>query len=102
MVSRMQSTIELGRKIRDTKNVSIKNPLSTVYIVQSDKEAIEDLQTLSQYIKDELNCLNFEILTKEEDYVVYQTTPDHKEMGQALKKQYTKALKEKVANLSRD
>jgi isoleucyl-tRNA synthetase len=27
MVSRMQSTIELGRKIRDNKNISIKNPL---------------------------------------------------------------------------
>jgi len=30
------------------------------------------------------------------------TNPDHKEMGQALKKAYTKQLKEKVGNLSRD
>lgn len=33
MVQRMQSTIELGRKIRDNKNISIKNPLSKVTIV---------------------------------------------------------------------
>lgn len=46
--------------------------------------------TISSYIKDELNCLHFEIVTDEEDYVVYLTEPDHKEMGQALKKAYTK------------
>lgn len=36
MVHRMQSTIESGRKIRDNKNISIKNPLSRVVIVESD------------------------------------------------------------------
>lgn len=90
MVERMQSTIEIGRKIRDTKNISVKNPLNRVVIVQSDKQAIEDLNTLSSYIKDELNCLKFQIATNEEDYVVYLTDPDHKEMGQALKKLYSK------------
>lgn len=56
MVHRMQSTIESGRKIRDNKNISIKNPLSKVIIVESDPKAIEDLQTIQSYIKDELNC----------------------------------------------
>ena len=37
MVERMQSAIEIGRKIRDTKNLSVKTPLSKVIIVQSDK-----------------------------------------------------------------
>lgn len=37
MVSRMQAAIEIGRKIRDTKNLSIKTPLSKVIIVQADK-----------------------------------------------------------------
>lgn len=37
MVSRMQSSIELGRKIRDHKNKSIKTPLSKVVVVHSDK-----------------------------------------------------------------
>jgi isoleucyl-tRNA synthetase len=59
MVERMQSAIELGRKIRDQKNKSIKTPLSKVTIVHADKLAGEHLQTLSSYIKDELNCLEF-------------------------------------------
>jgi isoleucyl-tRNA synthetase len=33
MVERMQSAIEIGRKIRDTKNLSVKTPLSKVIIV---------------------------------------------------------------------
>jgi isoleucyl-tRNA synthetase len=101
MVHRMQSTIELGRKIRDNKNISVKNPLRSVTVVTSDKEEIQDLETLSQYIKDELNCLEFKVETNEEEYVQYITNPDHREMGQALKKAYTKSLKEKVGNLSR-
>lgn len=81
MVHRMQSTIELGRKIRDFKNISVKNPLRTVSVVTSDKEEIVDLQTLSQYIKDELNCLEFQVETNEEEFVLYITNPDHREMG---------------------
>jgi len=33
MIQRMQSTIEIGRKIRDNNNESIKHPLNTVIIV---------------------------------------------------------------------
>ncbi len=97
MVLRMQSAIEIGRKIRDTKNISIKNPLRKVTLVEQDKQAQEDFELLSQYIKDELNCLQFEVNPNEEDFVLYQTTPDHKEMGSALKSAYSKSLKEKVS-----
>lgn len=102
MVERMQNAIEIGRKIRDHKNKSIKTPLSRVTIVHSDKGVAEDLTTLSSYIKDELNCLEFEIQPNEAEYVVYLSTPDHKEIGQALKNKYTKELKEKLGNLSRE
>lgn len=65
MVERMQNAIEIGRKIRDNKNISLKTPLSKVIVVQADKQAQEDLKTLSSYIKDELNCLEFEIYDNE-------------------------------------
>ena len=60
------------------------------------------MKTLSSYIKDELNCLEFEILDNEEDYVVYNALPDHKEIGSVLKKLYTKDLKEKLNKLTRE
>lgn len=86
----MQSTIESGRKIRDNKNISIKNPLSKVIIVESDAQAIEDLKTIQSYIKDELNCMDMEIATDEAEFVNYLVEPDNKLIGQALMKAYTK------------
>lgn len=38
MVQRMQSAIEVGRKIRDNKVISLKTPLAKVVIVESDKD----------------------------------------------------------------
>jgi len=102
MVDRMQSSIEIGRKIRDHKNKSIKTPLSKVTIVHADKTAAEDLTTLSSYIKDELNCLEFEVQPNEAEYVVYLSQPEHKEIGSVLKNKYTKELKEKLNNLGRE
>lgn len=101
-VARMQSAIEIGRKIRDNKNKSIKTPLSRVTIVHADKAAGEDLSLVQQYIKDELNCLEFEIQPNEAEYVVYLSQPEHKEIGQILKNKYTKDLKEKLNNLGRE
>jgi len=100
MVTRMQSAIEIGRKIRDNKVISLKTPLAKVIIVDANKEAQDDLRTLSSYIKDELNCVDFEIFEDEGEYVVYNTEPNHKEIGSVLKKLYTKELKEKLSNLT--
>ena len=61
MVSNMQSAILVGRKIRDDHNKSVKTPLHKATIVSGDKVANEGLLTLSSYIKEELNCLEFEI-----------------------------------------
>jgi isoleucyl-tRNA synthetase len=102
MVERMQSSIEIGRKIRDQKNKSIKTPLSKVTIVHADKQAGEDLNTLASYIKDELNCLEFEVQPNEAEFVVYLSQPEHKEIGSILKNKYTKEFKEKLINLGRE
>jgi hypothetical protein len=52
---------------------------------------------VSSYIKEELNCLEFNIETNEEAYVLYETNPDNKEMGAVLKKAYP-PVKEKVSS----
>ena len=46
MVQRMQSTIELGRKVRENKNRSLKTPVSKVTVVTADPQAAEDYKTL--------------------------------------------------------
>lgn len=61
MVQRMQKAIEIGRKVRDDNKISVKTPLSKVIIVEADEEAIHGFKTIASYIKEELNCLEFEI-----------------------------------------
>lgn len=98
MVERMQSSIEIGRNIRDKKKLSIKTPLAKVSIVHGDKQAIEDLNTVASYIREELNCLEFEILTNEADYVEYECQPENKLLGSTFGKGYSGEFKKKCEN----
>lgn len=67
----MRSAIENGRLIRDRKNISLKTPLSTVILVDQDKEALKDFQEVKDYIIEELNCLELKVDHNEDSYVVY-------------------------------
>ena len=49
-----------------------------------------------------MNCLEFEVQPNEAEYVVYLSQPEHKEIGYTLKNKYTKELKERLNNLSRE
>jgi isoleucyl-tRNA synthetase len=102
MVSHMQSVVTLGRKIRDQKNRSLKTPLQRVCIVEENKETVEMLETVQNYIKEELNCLEVEFSLNENEYIDYHTIPNSEELGKALKKDYSKQFKERLANLTRE
>ncbi len=70
-VERMQTSIVQGRYIRDLKAIGLRKPLQKVTIVNANPEVQEDLKELQTYIKEELNCIEFEIEPNEEEYVEY-------------------------------
>lgn len=88
--ARMQSAIENGRLIRDRKNLSLKKPLKCVVLVDNDAEAREDFHQVSNYITEELNCLELKTEQNEDEYVEYKCTPDNRVMGEALGKAFNK------------
>ncbi len=88
MVSLMQNVILLGRKIRDNKKISLKTPLNKVVVIDSDPEVQRLLLLSQQYIKEELNCLELEFQTNEEEFIVYKSEPDNKACGSAFGKLY--------------
>jgi isoleucyl-tRNA synthetase len=96
----MQNAIETGRLIRDNNKISMKYPLSRVILVDADKEALEDYRLLSKYIKEELNCLEIELKSNEDDYIVYKAEGENRAMGQAFGKKFDKAAKAKIMALS--
>ncbi|KAJ1979183.1 isoleucine--tRNA ligase [Dimargaris cristalligena] len=86
-VARMQAVIELGRYIREKKNVSLKVPLMELVVVHTDPQYLADLRSLENYIKEELNVRQLTLTADEETYeIAYRAVVDWKVLGQKLKK----------------
>lgn len=93
-VGRMQSVIELGRTVRERKNLSLKTPLKELVIIHSDPQYQADVKALESYITEELNVRNVIITDNEDKYgVKYKAEADWKVLGQKLKKDAMKVKK---------
>ncbi|XP_056323782.1 isoleucine--tRNA ligase, cytoplasmic [Danio aesculapii] len=97
-VSQMQSVIELGRVIRDRKTLPIKYPLKEVVVIHQDPEALADIQSLQNYILEELNVRQLTLSTDKDRYGIrLRAEPDHMVLGKRLKgafKSVTASIKE--------
>jgi isoleucyl-tRNA synthetase len=93
-VGRMQSVIELGRTIRERKNLSLKTPLKELVVIHRDPQFHADVRALESYISEELNVRNIVITDNEAKYAVkYRAEADWKVLGQKLKKDAMKVKK---------
>ncbi|KAI8800331.1 tRNA synthetases class I-domain-containing protein [Cladochytrium replicatum] len=88
-VSRLQAVIELGRAIREKKNLSLKTPLRELIVIHPSDQFHSDIRSLESYIVEELNVRTI-TLTKDESQfgISYKLLPDHKALGQKLQKAY--------------
>ncbi|CAK7902910.1 hypothetical protein CAAN1_16S02014 [[Candida] anglica] len=85
-VGRMQKVIDLGRNIRESKTISLKNPLKELVILHSDPDYLKDVESLKTYIIDELNVRNLVITSDEAAYgVEYTAVADWPVLGKKLK-----------------
>ena len=101
-VSRMQQVIELGRVIRDKKNLSLKTPLRELIVINPAKQYRDDITSLESYICEELNIRTLSVTDAEEKFgVLYKLAPDHKGLGQKYKKDYPKMRKALMGTLTR-
>ncbi|CCG84421.1 protein of unknown function [Taphrina deformans PYCC 5710] len=93
-VARMQSVIELGRTARERKTIGLKTPLSQLVVIHKDQEYLDDVQTLVQFVKDELNIREVVLSTDEDRYgVVYRVVADWTVLGRKLRKDMGKVKK---------
>lgn len=101
-VSAMQSVIEAGRLIRDQNNLPSKYPLSEVVVIHKNEKNLENVLSLSNHIKEELNLRQ---LTTSQDKTKYNFTLkgilDFKVLGSRLKKDM-KQVKQAIDNLSEE
>jgi hypothetical protein len=82
----MCNAIETGRLVRDKIKIPIKYPLRTVRLVDADPKVLAGYATVKNYLCEEMNCINIELIAEEATYVDYSAQPDNKLIGQALGK----------------
>ncbi|KAL0074113.1 isoleucyl-tRNA synthetase [Phycomyces blakesleeanus] len=93
-VGRMQAVIELGRTIREKKNISLKIPLKELVVIHHDPQYHADIKALENYILEELNVRDIIVTSEEEKFgVKYKADADWKVLGQKLKKDVMKVKK---------
>ncbi|CAK4076019.1 unnamed protein product [Aphanomyces euteiches] len=97
----LQSVIEMGRVVRERRNISLKNPVKRVIVVSSDAKVLSDLKELSSYIHDELNMRDLEFAADEKSWCTLKVEVNNKVLGKRLGKALS-SVKKQVEGLSHE
>ncbi len=94
-VARMQAVVELGRVVRDRRTMPTKYPLPELVVIHKDRQCLDDVASLQDYVLDELNIKKLTLSTDKEQYgVSLRAEPDHKTLGLRLKGAFKDVTKE--------
>eukprot|EP00957_Ditylum_brightwellii_P148833 11331113-Ditylum_brightwellii.AAC.1 len=93
----LQTIVELGRNVREKRNISLRTPVKNVVVILRNPSAnvIEGITgSLKGYILSELNAWDFTVIPKEEEHqwVTLSLQPDFAKLGKKLGKKM-KAVK---------
>ncbi|KAK7005654.1 tRNA synthetases class I-domain-containing protein [Favolaschia claudopus] len=101
-VKRMQAVIELSRNIRETNNISLKTPLLELLVFNANKQYIQDVEPLRNYIQSELNVRNIVFSSDESaSGVRYRAVADWTVLGRKLRKDVGR-VRNALPNVSSD
>jgi isoleucyl-tRNA synthetase len=92
--------VSLGRALRSTHNIKVRQPLRLVELVTRDKDQMAALVGMSDIIREELNVKEVIFRDNEEELVEYQAQPNFRVLGKELGKDMKEASA-KIKTLSR-
>ncbi len=92
-------TIGLGRSLRNTHDLKIRQPLKSLFIVTRDSTEKTILLEMADLLKEELNIKNVLFRENEEDLVEYMAKANFKVLGRILGKDM-KAAAARIAKLT--
>jgi len=85
-VARMQAVVDLGRVLRERRTMPIKYPLPEVVVINKDQQYLDDILSLENFIKEDLNVKSIHLSKDKTSYgVTLRAEPDHKTLGFRLK-----------------
>lgn len=92
-VSFMQTVVELGRVLRDRRNVPLKYPLPEVVVITNSQQTIADITSLEDFILNELNVRKCTLSMDKQAYgVQFTAEPDIKALGLRLRGESKKVI----------
>ena len=89
-VARMQNIILLGRQKREQMKIKTKIPLSRLTIIHENREMLDEIARLEEYIAGELNVKSIEYSTIESRYINLYAKPNLPVLGKRLGKELNK------------
>jgi isoleucyl-tRNA synthetase len=93
--------ISMGRSLRSQVNLKIRQPLQTLYLVDTDSSDIEVLKSMSDIIAEELNVKDIKFKQNEKDLLNYTAKANFKVLGKKLGK-FMKEVAQKIEALDSD
>ncbi|OQR89611.1 isoleucyl-tRNA synthetase [Thraustotheca clavata] len=100
-MSKLQQVIEMGRVVRERRNISLKNPVKSVIVVTSDASVRSSLEGVSSYIYDELNMRDLVFAQDEKEWCSLKVEVNNKAVGKRLGKALAN-VKKQVAALTHE
>ena len=87
-VHSMQSIIEVGRKLRDIRKISLKTPTLDIKLIHRNPEFFESLRPIIKFINEELNT--FEVIFEQEnpETVLLSALPNNQVLGTRFQKTF--------------
>lgn len=85
-VARMQRIVLLGRKQRENKKISLRTPLSKLVVIHQDEAVLNDIRSLEDYVKGELNVKDVLYDSDEGKYINWFAKPNFPVLGKRLGK----------------
>lgn len=92
-VSTMQTVVDIGRQAREKAGISLRIPIPSVTIVDSDTQVLDDIKSLEEYVKNELNSRSLILESKSASYINLSLIPDRRILGKRLGKSINPVLK---------
>ena len=100
-VSRMQQVIELGRQKREKVKINLRTPLRRLTIIHRDAALLDEIKTLENYLKAELNVKEVRYEQDEASYIALYAKPNFPVLGKRLGRRM-KDFQAKIAALDPD
>ena len=103
-IASVRELVSLGLQARYAAKIKVRQPLGVAYLIVADADLREQLATVGEMIREELNVVAYEIVGPERvrEFVEYKIKPNFRTLGQRGLGKQAQELKKKMGGFSAD